>query len=187
MNKIQVIRSRSGLSQRRFADKYNIPVRTLQQWEQNVQNPPQYLVEMLQKLEAQESADGSSNTAEDANSWGYLKHVNAASGTWKICIDNPFRNCEHIYPIQQHKVREVIDAVSNDCNVKKIVIFGSSTGPACHTGSDVDIYFEVTEDVNPLNCCGFMAGWKYDAFTNFMVDSRLLKEITKKGVTVYGE
>ena len=187
MNVIQEIRSCSGLSQSKFADKYNIPVRTLQQWEQNVQKPPQYLVEMLQKLEMREFADESSYIKTDAKDRRYLKHVNTDHKVWKICIDNPFKNCERIYPIQQHKIREVIDAVSCDSNVKKIIIFGSSTSSACHVGSDVDIYFEVYKDVNPLNSSKFMVDWNYDVFTNYMIDNRLLNEITKKGVTVYGE
>ena len=117
----------------------------------------------------------------------YISHVEKAPKRWKICIDNAFPNCEHIYPIQQHKVKEIIDAVRDNPSVKKIIVFGSSAGSNCHIGSDIDIYFDLSEDINPLNHSGFKADWEYDVFTNFIVDDRLLKEITAKGVTVYGE
>ena len=36
MNDIKQLRQRTGLSQSKFAQKYNISVRTLQQWEQGI-------------------------------------------------------------------------------------------------------------------------------------------------------
>ena len=51
---------------------------------------------------------------------------------WKICIPEPFMNCEKIYPIQQKKVKRLIDILSNNSNVKKIIIFGSSVSDRYH-------------------------------------------------------
>ena len=36
-----------GLSQSKYSAKFGIPVRTLQQWEQGISAPPEYLVRMM--------------------------------------------------------------------------------------------------------------------------------------------
>ena len=48
--KIREIRSMTGLSQRAFAVKYNIPRRTLENWESGKAEPPAYVVDMLRKI-----------------------------------------------------------------------------------------------------------------------------------------
>ena len=45
-----------GLSQREFAKKFNIPVRTLQKWEQGVAKPPVYVPELIQRVIELETA-----------------------------------------------------------------------------------------------------------------------------------
>lgn len=45
---IQDIRKISKLSQRKFCERYNIPLSTLRQWEQGKREPPDYLVELLE-------------------------------------------------------------------------------------------------------------------------------------------
>lgn len=105
------------------------------------------------------------------------------SQDWKICIDNPFYNCEKVYPIQQKNVRFLIDALKKDENVNRIIIFGSSVTDRCHNGSDVDIYADLKADKRPyIPACDFV----YDLWTNYTVDENLLKEILSKGVIVYG-
>lgn len=44
---IKEIRVCEGLSQNAFAEKYGIPVRTLQEWEQNRSQPPAYFEKLL--------------------------------------------------------------------------------------------------------------------------------------------
>ena len=46
-DKIKELRKGTGLSQSKFAAKFGIPVRTLQQWEQGISAPPEYLVRMM--------------------------------------------------------------------------------------------------------------------------------------------
>ena len=41
------MRKKTGLSQSKFSAKFGIPVRTLQQWEQGISAPPEYLVRMM--------------------------------------------------------------------------------------------------------------------------------------------
>lgn len=102
---------------------------------------------------------------------------------WKIVINNPFKNCSLIYPIQQRKVNELIQYFKQDKNVKKIIIFGSSITNKCHVGSDVDIYVELAEDKAIIKDKYF--DFVFDLWTNFAVDERLKNEILKKGVIVY--
>lgn len=47
---IKTIRLRTHLSQASFAEKYAIPVRTLQNWEVGHRNPPDYVIQMLDRL-----------------------------------------------------------------------------------------------------------------------------------------
>ena len=45
--RIKELRKKTGLSQSKFSVKFGIPVRTLQQWEQGISAPPEYLVRMM--------------------------------------------------------------------------------------------------------------------------------------------
>jgi putative transcriptional regulator len=46
-DRIKDLRKKTGLSQSKFSAKFEIPVRTLQQWEQGISAPPDYLVRMM--------------------------------------------------------------------------------------------------------------------------------------------
>lgn len=102
---------------------------------------------------------------------------------WRVCIQDPFDNCEKIYPIQQKKVQQMISNLKDDTNVEKIIVFGSSVQDTCHTGSDVDFYIVLKQDRKIIfkETLSFI----YDIWTNYTVDSRMYEEIKKKGVTVY--
>lgn len=43
----KIIRARTGLSQKNFAKKFEIPVHTLQEWEQGYRNPSEYVLKMM--------------------------------------------------------------------------------------------------------------------------------------------
>ena len=45
--RIQALRAQTGLSQSKFAARFGISVRTLQQWEQGKSAPPDYVVRMM--------------------------------------------------------------------------------------------------------------------------------------------
>ena len=60
-DRIKELRKKTGLSQSKFATKFEIPVRTLQQWEQGISAPPEYLVRMMayiMLLEEKEESNG---------------------------------------------------------------------------------------------------------------------------------
>lgn len=46
---IKEIRQLTGLSQTKFAEKYQIPLRTLQDWEAGRREPAEYLVALLDR------------------------------------------------------------------------------------------------------------------------------------------
>ena len=105
------------------------------------------------------------------------------SRPFKICIERPFLNCEKIYPLQQKKVRKILDAVENDQNVDQVIVFGSSTSYSCTIDSDVDVFIRLKED-RSLDLSDLK--FEYDMWTNYSVDKRLMDEIDKTGVVVYG-
>ena len=54
---INEIRKKTKLTQKEFADKYNIPVRTIQKWERNGSTPPDYVIELIEKNEFMENTE----------------------------------------------------------------------------------------------------------------------------------
>jgi putative transcriptional regulator len=49
VNPIKRMRSYLEMTQEQFSDAYGIPVRTLQQWEAGRRNPPEYVVNLLER------------------------------------------------------------------------------------------------------------------------------------------
>lgn len=49
-DQVKFIRRLTGLSQIAFGKKYNIPRRTLQNWESEEGNPPQYIVDFMARV-----------------------------------------------------------------------------------------------------------------------------------------
>lgn len=41
------LRKKSGLSQNKFSEMLNIPLRTWENWERGVRSPPQYLIDLI--------------------------------------------------------------------------------------------------------------------------------------------
>lgn len=50
MKTIKGLRKQTGMSQSQFATYFDIPVRTLQDWEQERRQPPEYLVKLIERL-----------------------------------------------------------------------------------------------------------------------------------------
>ena len=55
INTVQKLRKSTGLSQRKFAEFFDIPVRTLQDWEQGRRNPPEYVLKMMNRIWKEET------------------------------------------------------------------------------------------------------------------------------------
>ncbi len=50
INNIRELRETTGLSQSKFAEHFSIPVRSLQEWEQERREPPTYLLTLMIKI-----------------------------------------------------------------------------------------------------------------------------------------
>lgn len=48
MNRVKQIRSLTGLSQAKFSEQYNIPKRTLENWETDRAKCPTYVIDLLE-------------------------------------------------------------------------------------------------------------------------------------------
>ena len=46
-NKYRELRKQTGLSMQKFGNKYGIPLRTVQAWENGARIPPEYVYELL--------------------------------------------------------------------------------------------------------------------------------------------
>ena len=47
---IKEIRQRTGLSQTKLGEHFEIPVRTIQKWERNGSTPPEYIPKMMERI-----------------------------------------------------------------------------------------------------------------------------------------
>ena len=47
---IKELRMKTGMSQGAFAAYFGVPVRTLQDWEQERRIPPEYVVDMMERI-----------------------------------------------------------------------------------------------------------------------------------------
>lgn len=49
-DKVKALRKQTGLSQQKFADRFGIPVRTVQNWEYGINEAPEYLLNLLEQV-----------------------------------------------------------------------------------------------------------------------------------------
>lgn len=47
---IQELRAKTNLSQKQFAEYFEIPIRTVQEWEQGRKKPPDYIPKLLERI-----------------------------------------------------------------------------------------------------------------------------------------
>ena len=167
------MRKQAHLSQGQLAELFDIPVRTIQQWEQGRSNPPDYVVAMVQELLPQKLAQVRKSS----------RYSIPEKTRWRICIDRPFENCNRVHPLQQRKVRGLLDDITANTSVESVIVFGSSVTQRCHIGSDVDIFVETSDE----EC--LVSGshdFPFDLWTPSTTDDRLMREIEATGVRVYG-
>lgn len=182
---IKELRSRSGLSQASFAREFGIPVRSLQQWEQGRSTPPDYVAELVSRVLFAEGAATAEPDTAPALRFNPRDYLIEPRSTWKVCLDRPFRNCERIYPLQQRKMRALLDVLDGKPGIGRVIVFGSSVTERCHVGSDVDVFVE-TQNPDELFALVAELDFEYDVWTPSAVDERLMAEITRTGVMVNG-
>lgn len=47
---IRELRAKTNLSQKKFAEYFGIPLRTVQEWEQERRKPPDYIPKLLERI-----------------------------------------------------------------------------------------------------------------------------------------
>lgn len=57
MMEIKDLRVLMGLTQKQFAEHFDIPQRTVQEWEQGRRNPPEYIPTLLERIWRLETTD----------------------------------------------------------------------------------------------------------------------------------
>jgi len=170
MNNIKQLRTQSKLSQSQFANKFDIPVRTLQKWEQNEADPLSYLEELIkEKLDLEDFSD-------------ITKFRVTPKDRFKRVIKGNYKNIERVNPIQQQRLFDLIESLKSFKVVNKVIVFGSSITHKCHEDSDIDIYVELDENVNVK---AYNVDCPVDYWNNFTVTEEMKKEIMSKGVIVY--
>ena len=105
---IKELREFINLSQKQFADKYGIPVRTLQKWEQHAAEPLPYLISLVQ------------DDIEDEEYFSIEKYMIKPKNTFKVTRKKRFMNIEHVHPIQQENIEKVLEVLTKHKSVKKV-------------------------------------------------------------------
>lgn len=169
--KIKELRNKTKLSQSEFAEKFGIPVRTLQKWEQDAADPLPYLMSLIQ---------GEISLEEYIDMTKYM--IKKPQTKFRNTLKKPFKNVEKIHPIQQHRIEEILEVLKQYESVQKVTVFGSSITYKCNYDSDIDIFVELNKDENVKT---YNVDCPVDFWTNFNVSAEMLDEIKNKGVVVY--
>lgn len=167
---IKELRKKKRMTQKEFGEYFGIPLRTIQKWEQHDSEPLTYLISLIQ------------DDIEDEDFCDVSKYLRKPQKTFRITNSKKYMNNERIHPIQQKRVQDIIESIKEYAEVEKIYIFGSSVEERCTYESDIDVYVELTKDINVKN---YNVDVPVDFWTNFNVDNEMLKEIKSKGVIVY--
>ncbi|MCM1134745.1 MAG: nucleotidyltransferase domain-containing protein [Clostridium sp.] len=95
-----------------------------------------------------------------------------------------FPHANRVHPLMQKRVQKLLELLSADGNIKKIVLFGSSLEFRCGSGSDIDVYIEKFDAALPLKQEPTL-DCEVDIVSNISHESRLYLEIDKKGLLLY--
>lgn len=159
-----------NMSQSEFATYFNIPVRTLQKWEQEEAIPAPYLIKLIKEY-------------ADLHNLVHENRFNVNDNVrFKPVKNIDFKNIIYIHPSQQKRVFNIINELKNYKEVKKIIIFGSSISYKCNEDSDIDMYVELSKDINVKT---YNVDCPVDYWDNYNVDPDMFKHIKAKGVLVY--
>lgn len=140
---IKELRLKTGLSQQDFADRFNIPVSTLRQWEQGRRKAPDYVFSLLtQVLQTSQSLQ---KPVTPANTW---QQERKNRYIFPLVVEQQDFHAERIHPLNQKKAVAVYELLKEDPSVEEVYIFGSSTNLRCKSGSDIDVAIRLKPDSN---------------------------------------
>lgn len=119
---------------------------------------------------------------------------------WKFnsVVDNAsFKNVNRIHPLKQNVVKDIVAVARDDQNVKKIIIFGSSTRYDCDITSDLDICVDWKEDCydadgilmpftrNMRKAISYITKGRADVVNYGYLEGTVVENAVKEGVVVY--
>lgn len=122
------------------------------------------------------------------------------SKNWKFnsVVDNAsFKNVNRIHPLKQNVVKDIVAVARDDQNVKKIIIFGSSTRYDCDITSDLDICVDWKEDCYDANgilmpftrnmrkAISYITKGRADVVNYGYLEGTVVENAVKEGVVVY--
>lgn len=125
--------------------------------------------------------------ARKSKNWNFNRVVDSAS----------FKNVNKIHPLKQKIVKDIIAAAHKDKNVRKIIIFGSSTRYDCDVTSDLDICVDWKEDCydadgvllpftgNMRKAISFITEGRADVVNYGYLEGTVVEDAVKEGVVVY--
>ena len=101
------------------------------------------------------------------------------------------RNIEKINSVKRDMVLRSLFAVSDNSDIEKVIVFGSSVRDDCGEDSDVDFCFFLTPGYNKKNYCLTLG--KVCKECNYIADTlradtmskEMFEKVQKRGVVVY--
>jgi predicted nucleotidyltransferase len=112
--------------------------------------------------------------------------VNNFKNMWDFEVKNGvhFTHCNRVHPLMQERVQTILEVLSDDSNIHRIVLYGSSLEFRCSSNSDIDLYIEKYDKNQPLK-----KEPTVDCELDIMMDldhsSRLYEEIDRTGLVLY--
>ena len=112
--------------------------------------------------------------------------MNNFSAMWNFPVKEriSFKYANRVHPLMQERVDVLLKILTEDSNISRIVLFGSSLEFRCSSGSDIDLYIEKLDENKKLPPLPEL-GCEIDIITNLSHDSRLYRQIEKTGLLLY--
>lgn len=95
-----------------------------------------------------------------------------------------FPDANRVHPLMQKRIDRLIQELTKDSNIQKIVLFGSSLEFRCDSNSDIDLYIEKYDREKALRSFPDL-DCEVDVITNLPHESSLYKEIDKTGLLLF--
>ena len=123
---IKEIRNTTGLSQRSFSKMFNIPISTLQKWEQGESSPTPYII----KLIANQLPIDNNNMCKIEDNNGKIYYYNRDAGYLIDSIGTKIQIGEDLYGVKEKNLSlyvadlfesyyEIVDKFNRDCRLDK--------------------------------------------------------------------
>lgn len=95
-----------------------------------------------------------------------------------------FQDANRVHPLMQGRVEKLLNVLSGDPNIRRVVLFGGSLEFRCSSFSDIDLYIEKygsekkLEYFPELDC-------EVDIVTNLSSENRLFQEIQRTELVLF--